>query len=95
MLAGTVAPPTRHTNTTLGVIVTNVAYDKTEMTRLAMMAQNGLARTIRPVHTSFDGDAVFALSVGDVVLPAAALDALGSLAALVMGKAINNAVRFV
>ena len=86
-------PPVAHTNTTLGIVVTNVALDKTALTKLAQMAQNGLARTIRPVHTSFDGDAVFALSVGTLEAPAMALDALGTLAAFVLGKAINNAVR--
>jgi len=93
MMSGKVPPPSTHANTTLGVIVTNVKFDKTKMTKLAMMAQNGLARTIRPVHTSFDGDAVYALSLGDVELPALALDALGTLAAHAMGKAINNAVQ--
>jgi L-aminopeptidase/D-esterase-like protein len=56
------------------------------------MAQNGLARTIRPVHTSFDGDAVFALSVGNLATPAFAIDAIGTLAAYVVGKAIGDAV---
>ena len=82
-----------HTNTTLGVLVTNIKYDKTKMTKVAMMTQNGLARTLRPVHTSFDGDVVYALSLGDVELPTSALDGLGTLGAYVMGKAINNAVR--
>ncbi|MCL2492308.1 MAG: P1 family peptidase [Coriobacteriia bacterium] len=93
MIAGKVAAPSAHTNTTLCVVVTNVAFDKTKMTKIASMAQNGLARTIRPVHTSFDGDAVFAMSVGQIQLPALAIDALGTLAAYVVGKAINNAVR--
>ena len=91
MMAGKVAPPTAHTNTTLGILVTNVKMDKTALTKLASMTQNGLARTIRPVHTSFDGDAVFAVSLGNVELPALAIDGVGSLAAYVMGKAINNA----
>lgn len=51
-------------NTTLVVIMTNAALSKVQATRVASMAQDGLARAIRPVHTLFDGDTVFALSVG-------------------------------
>ena len=92
-LEGAVPAPTAGVNTTLGVVLTDVALDKTSATKLAMMAQNGLARTICPVHTSFDGDAVFALSVGNITAPDVALDGLGTLGAYVLGKAINNAVR--
>lgn len=53
------------------------------------MAQNGLARTIRPVHTTADGDTIYALSSGEM---RANLDAVGTLAAYVMGKAVNRAV---
>ena len=81
-------------NTTLGVVVTNVRFDKTSLTKLAALAQNGLARTIRPVHTSFDGDAVYALSLGTLEAPTLSLDTIGTLAAYVLGKAINNAVRY-
>jgi L-aminopeptidase/D-esterase-like protein len=94
MLEGSAVTPQAHANTTLGVVVTNIKMDKTQLTKVAAMAQNGLARTIRPVHTSFDGDAVFALSLGNVAMPPLAIDSIGTLAAYVMGKAINNAVRF-
>ena len=93
MISGKVAPPSAHAHTTLAVVVTNAQFDKTQMTKIAAMAQNGLARTIRPVHTSFDGDAVFAMSIGQLELPALAIDAIGTLAAYVVGKAINTAVR--
>ena len=76
-------------NTTLGVVVTNAAFDKTQMNKVAAMAQNGLARAIRPVHTSADGDSVYALSVGDV---RANLDAVGTIAATVLARAIRSAV---
>lgn len=53
-------------NTTLGVVVTNGKFDKTPLTKLAGMAHNGYARAIRPVHTTADGDSIYALSLGDV-----------------------------
>ena len=54
------------------------------------MAQNGVARSIRPVHTSADGDSVYAMSVGTVQ---ADMDMLGTLAADVMSEAILSAVK--
>lgn len=78
-------------NTTLGCILTNAEFDKTHLKKIAAMAHNGLARTIRPVHTSADGDSIYALSAGHV---RANLDAVGTLAAYVMGKAVNAAVLF-
>lgn len=53
------------------------------------MTHNGYARTIRPVHTTADGDAIYALSVGTI---AAELNLVGTLAAHVMGKAVVRAV---
>ncbi len=61
------------TNTTIGVVATNARLTKEQVNKVAQMAHNGLARTIRPVHTMFDGDAIFALSTG--VTPDAAQDA--------------------
>ena len=51
-------------NTTVAVVATNARLDRVQATLLARMAQVGLARVIRPVHTRFDGDTVFALSLG-------------------------------
>ena len=76
-------------NTTIGAIVTNANLDKAEMNKVAAMASNGLARTIRPVNTSMDGDSVYAVSVGKVKSCA---DVVGTLGAHVMAKAINRAV---
>ncbi len=76
-------------NTTLGVIVTNGAFSKSELTKIAGMAHNGYARCIRPVHTTADGDSIYALSTGNVL---ADINVVGSLASYVMGKAIANAV---
>lgn len=76
-------------NTTIGAIITNAAFNKTELTKVAAMAQNGLARTIRPVHTMADGDSVYALSAGTL---SADINSVGTLASYVMAKAINRAV---
>ena len=76
-------------NTTIGCIITNAGLGKAEMNKVAAMASNGVARTIRPVNTSMDGDSVYAISVGKVKSCA---DVVGTLAAHVMAKAINQAV---
>lgn len=76
-------------NTTLGCIVTNAKFDKVKMTKVARMAHNGYARVIRPVNTTADGDTVYAMSVGDVEVN---IDSLGTAAAAVMARAINEAV---
>lgn len=76
-------------NTTIAAILTNADLDKSEMNKVAAMASNGIARTIRPVNTSMDGDSVYALSCGKVKSNA---DVVGTLAAHVLGKAINKAV---
>ena len=76
-------------NTTLGVVFANAKFDKTRLCKIAGMAQNGLARAIRPVHTSADGDSVFALSIGDLI---ADMDMVGTLAADVVSEAILRAV---
>lgn len=52
--------------TTIAVVATNVEMDKSEITKIAQMAQDGLARAIIPVHTGFDGDTVFALTTGEI-----------------------------
>jgi L-aminopeptidase/D-esterase-like protein len=51
-------------NTTIAVVATDAALDKSACRRFAIMAQDGLSRAIRPAHTPFDGDTVFALSTG-------------------------------
>lgn len=77
------------TNTTLAVVATNVALTKSEATKMAQMAQDGLARVIYPVHTHFDGDTVFALSLGNKT---GDLSLIGALAAEVLADAIISAV---
>lgn len=76
-------------NTTLGVILTNGSFNKTQLCKIAGMAHNGFARGIRPVHTSVDGDSIYAVSGGSV---AADQDLVGTLAADVMSEAIIRAV---
>lgn len=63
------ANPGARENTTIACVATDVALDTDEMKRVAIMAQDGLARAIRPVHCPFDGDVVFGLSTGRVKLP--------------------------
>jgi L-aminopeptidase/D-esterase-like protein len=76
-------------NTVIGVVATNVKFNKEQITRVAQMAHNGLARTIRPAFTLLDGDTVFALSSGDVEID---LNVVGAYAALAYQKAILQAV---
>ena len=76
-------------NTTIAAIVTNAKLSKSQMKKAAQLSSNGMARTIRPVNTSMDGDSVYALSCGDV--PSSS-DVVGTLGAYVLGKAINRAV---
>jgi L-aminopeptidase/D-esterase-like protein len=76
-------------NTTIGVIITNGKFNKTQMNKIAAMSHNGYARSIHPVNTSADGDSIYAMSVGDV---SANVDMVGTLGAMVMGRAIRNAV---
>lgn len=83
------------TNTTIGAIATNVALDKAGCKRLAVMAQDGYARALRPIHTPFDGDTVFAMSTathrpeGDAGVM---MSVLGTLAADCMVRAIEKAL---
>lgn len=77
-------------NTTLGVIATNAALDKVQMTKIAEMAHDGLARTINPVHTPFDGDTLFALSTG-TWKGKANHGSIGAIAAVVTAQAVLRA----
>ncbi len=76
-------------NTTLAVVMTDALLTKLEATKVAQMAQDGLARAINPVHTQFDGDLVFALSLGR---KKADLNTLGAAAAETTANAIVRAV---
>ena len=76
-------------NTTFGVLITNAKFNKTQLCKIASMTQNGYARSIRPVHTTADGDSIYAMSVGEVL---ADQDMVGTLSAQVMSEAILRAV---
>jgi len=76
-------------NTTLGIVATNADLSKSEVNKVAQMAHDGLARAIEPVHTTVDGDVVFAASVGEVD---SATDVVGALGARVMQEAILRAI---
>jgi L-aminopeptidase/D-esterase-like protein len=77
-------------NTTLAVVATNALLTKAQASKIAQMAQDGLARAIYPTHTMYDGDTVFALATGDVA--AADVTTIGTLAADVVSDAIVRAV---
>jgi L-aminopeptidase/D-esterase-like protein len=97
------APPMAPgTNTTIGVVATDAALTKAQALKVAQMAQDGLARAIRPAHTMFDGDTVFCLATGRRPLPesegffaaagAQALSEIGHAAADCTSRAIIHAV---
>jgi L-aminopeptidase/D-esterase-like protein len=77
-------------NTTIGVVATNAVLDKAYATRVAMMAQDGYARTIVPIHTLGDGDVTFCMATGE--LRADPLR-VGAIAAWVMARAVVKAVK--
>ena len=80
-------------NTTIAVVATDAALDKPGCRRLAVMAQDGLARAIRPIHTPYDGDSVFAMATGTGLPPeAGALLRLGSAAADCLARAVMRAL---
>ena len=78
-------------NTTIGVIATDAVLTKSQAYRLAQMGHNGLAQTIRPVHTPWDGDTLFALGTGKSGLPADMM-LLSTLATEVTALAVLSAV---
>lgn len=77
-------------NTTLGVVATNARFNKRDITKIAQMSQGGLIKTISPVHTTFDGDLVFALSMGQ---HDADINLVGVLGEFVIAEAIKRAVK--
>ena len=78
------------TNTTIGVVATNATLTPAEVNRVAEVAHDGMARAIRPVHTMFDGDTLFALATG--AHTGSSVNTVGILAAEVVAEAIVNAV---
>ncbi|MBS1831140.1 MAG: P1 family peptidase [Acidobacteria bacterium] len=80
-------------NTTLAVVATNVALDKPQMSKIAQMAHDGMARAVNPIHTPADGDTVFALSTGTLKLANVSHGQIGAIAAEALSQAILRAAR--
>jgi len=78
-------------NTTIGIVATNARFDKTQMTKVAEMSHDGMARAINPTHTPSDGDTLFAMSTGTATVTPN-LTAIGALAAEAVSEAILRAV---
>ena len=89
-LGRTVLSFATRTNTVLGVVAVNATLTKPEMTKVAQMAQDGVARSTRPAHTMLDGDTVFALATGGKKVDASTV---GAFAAEALAQAIVRAVR--
>jgi L-aminopeptidase/D-esterase-like protein len=84
-------------NTTIACIATDLALDQSEMKRVAIMAQDGLARALRPIHTPFDGDVVFALTTAKLQPPpgsdrALLITRIGTAAADVLARAVARGI---
>jgi L-aminopeptidase/D-esterase-like protein len=77
-------------NTVIGVVATNARLTKAQATKVAQMAQDGIARTIRPAHTMLDGDVIFSLSTG---ARKSDVSAVGAFAAEALAEAIVRAVQ--
>ena len=77
-------------NTTLSIVITNAKFNKAQLCKIAGMAHDGYARSIMPVHTSADGDSIYAVSTGSLEVDK---DLAGTLAAEVVSEAILDAVK--
>ena len=77
-------------NTVIGAVATNARLTKAQVNKVAQMAHDGLARAVRPAHTMFDGDTIFALATGK---KNASVTLVGALAAEAMAEAIVRGVR--
>jgi len=94
-------PPDNPSNTIIGAVATNAHLSKAQLTMVARMAHDGLARTVSPAHTPWDGDTLFALSTGgwsgdgspETAVPPSVVLAVGALAADAVADAVIRAVR--
>jgi L-aminopeptidase/D-esterase-like protein len=87
---GTAQPPRAGENTTIGLVATNAMLSKSQVTRMALMADDGYARAISPAHTNGDGDTIFSLATGRWN-GSADITVIGALAAEAMADAIVRA----
>ena len=76
-------------NTAIGIVATNAEFSKEQINKDAQMAQDGLARTVKPAHTMLDGDTIFALATGE---KQADVNIVGAFAAEVFAQAVVRAV---
>ncbi len=90
MRAGILRPGYAAESTTLAVVATNARLAKPQATKLAAMAQNGIARAVSPAHTTFDGDLVFALATGQTE---GDLNLIGTVAADLVARAIVRGIK--
>ena len=90
MKARAFSPIPPGTNTTIAVVASNATFTKAEAKKVAQMAHDGLARTIRPIHTMFDGDTIFAVATGGIET---SVDLVGTLSADVLAEAVVRAVK--
>ncbi|CBH21072.1 conserved protein of unknown function [Acetoanaerobium sticklandii] len=79
-----------NTNTTIGAIITNAKLSKAQCKKVSQVAHNGYARAISPIHTTLDGDTIFALATGEIET---SIDVVANLASEVMQEAIYSAVK--
>ena len=87
-------------NTTIAVVATSAALTREQANKMAQMAHDGVAQAIRPAHTMFDGDTVFALALGPTSqqlhgspLAAIQISTIGAAAAITLARAIVKAIR--
>ncbi len=103
VLAGTTAPEPRFhrsgrpapefpTNTVLGVVALHATLDKREVRWIASRAADGITVSVRPAHTRYDGDVVFAVAAPPEAPQSPSLDVLGHLATTALASAVRNAV---
>ncbi len=76
-------------NTTLSVVATNAKLTRESATKVAQMAQDGFAKSIRPAHSMLDGDIVFAMSTGDIETD---ITTIGALACEIVAHSVRRAV---
>lgn len=81
--------PPRRENTVIGVVATNARFTKEQVNKVAQMANAGVARSIVPAHTMYDGDTLFALATGEIE---ANISTVGAFAAEAVAQAVRNAV---
>lgn len=84
------SPPPATSNTVIGVVATNAKLTKEQANKVAQMAQDGLARAVRPAHTMYDGDTIFALATGQIE---ADVNIVGAYAADAFEQAIRHGIR--